>query len=138
MQRQVPNHKVSIKRNNPGNIRHTALRWQGEITAPGEAFCNFSSLEMGCRAMLKLLRRYINVKRLNTIRNIIAVWAPPSDSGNNTSAYIDYVARSMDVHPDDTISADRDTLIALASAMTRVEHRKSVPHSVWLDAYRLL
>lgn len=127
---------VSIKRNNPGNIRHTALRWQGEITAPGEAFCNFSSLEMGCRAMLKLLRRYINVKRLNTIRNIIAVWAPPAE--NNTPAYTDYVARSMDVHPDDTLCADRDTLIALASAMTRVEHGKSVPRSVWLDAYRLL
>lgn len=136
MQRQVPNHMVSIKRNNPGNIRHTALRWQGEITAPGEAFCHFISLEMGCRAMLKLLRRYISVKGLNSVRKIIAVWAPPAE--NNTPAYTDYVARSMDVHPDDTLCADRDTLIALASAMTRVEQGKSVPRSVWLDAYRLL
>lgn len=127
---------MPIKCNNPGNIRHTALRWQGEITAPGEAFCNFSSLEMGCRAMLKLLRRYISVKGLNCVRKIIAVWAPPAE--NNTPAYTDYVARSMDVHPDDTLCADRDTLIALASAMTRVEQGKSVPRSVWLDAYRLL
>lgn len=127
---------VSIKRNNPGNIRHTALRWQGETTAPGEAFCHFASLEMGCRAMLKLLRRYISVKGLNCVRKIIAVWAPPTE--NNTPAYTDYVARSMDVHPDDTLCADRDTLIALASAMTRVEQGKSVPRSVWLDAYRLL
>ena len=86
--------------------------------------------------MLKLLRRYITVKKHNTIRMVIALWAPPSE--NNTSAYIDYVARSMEVHPDDTLCADRDTLIALASAMTRVEHGKSVPRSVWLDAYRLL
>lgn len=129
---------VSIKRNNPGNIRHRAVRWQGEVTPPGDTFCSFSTLEMGCRAMLKLLRRYITVKKHNTIRMVIALWAPPSDSGNNTSAYIDYVARSMDVHPDDTLYADRDTLIALASAMTRVEHGKSVPRSVWLDAYRLL
>ena len=136
MQRQVPNHMVSIKRNNPGNIRHSALHWQGEVTPPGGAFCSFSTLEMGCRAMLKLLRRYITVKKHNTIRMVIALWAPPSE--NNTSAYIDYVARSMEVHPDDTLCADRDTLIALASAMTRVEHGKSVPRSVWLDAYRLL
>ena len=112
------------------------MQWKGEITAPGEAFCRFASLEMGCRAMLKLLRRYINVKKRKTIRRVIALWAPPSE--NNTSAYIDFVARSMDVHPDDTLSADRDTLIALASAMTRVEQGASVPRSVWLHAYRLL
>ena len=86
--------------------------------------------------MLKLLRRNISVKRLNSVRKIIAVWAPPSE--NNTSAYIDFVARSMDVHPDDTLNADRDTLIALATAMTRVEQGTSVPRSVWLNAYRLL
>ena len=112
------------------------MQWRGEITAPGEAFCRFASLELGCRAMLKILRRYISVKKRNSVRKIIAVWAPPSE--NNTSAYIDFVARSMDVHPDDTLSADRDTLIALASAMTRVEHGKSVPHTVWLNAYQLL
>ena len=86
--------------------------------------------------MLKLLRRYINVKKRKTIRKVIALWAPPEE--NNTSAYIDYVARSMDVHPDDTLCADRDTLIALATAMTRVEHGKSVPRSVWLTAYQML
>lgn len=127
---------VSIKRNNPGNIRHSAVHWQGEVTPPGDTFCHFSSLELGCRAMLKLLRRYINVKRLNTIRKVIASWAPPEE--NNTSAYIDYVARSMNVHPDDTLCADRDTLIALATAMTHVEHSKSVPRSVWLTAYQML
>lgn len=127
---------MPIRRNNPGNIRHSAVQWQGEITAPGEAFCRFASLEMGCRAMLKLLRRYISVKKLDSVRKIIAVWAPPSE--NNTSAYTDFVSRSMDVHPDDSLSADRDTLIALASAMTRVEQGTSVPRSVWLNAYRLL
>lgn len=127
---------MPIRRNNPGNIRHSAVQWQGEVTAPGETFCHFASLEMGCRAMLKLLRRYISVKKLDSVRKIIAVWAPPSE--NNTLAYIDFVARSMEVHPDDSLSADRDTLIALASAMTRVEQGTSVPHTVWLNAYRLL
>ena len=127
---------VSIKRNNPGNIRHTAVYWQGEVTPPGDTFCSFLSLELGCRAMLKLLRRYINIKKLNTVRKIIAVWAPPAE--NNTAAYIDYVARTLDVHPDDTLCANRDTLIALADAMTRVEHGKSVPHALWANAYKML
>lgn len=127
---------MPIKRNNPGNIRHTAVYWQGEVTPPGDTFCSFSTLEYGSRAMLKLLKRYIAVKQLNTVRKIIAVWAPPAE--NNTSAYTDYVARTLDVHPDDTLCANRDTLIALADAMTRVEHGKSVPHAVWANAYKML
>ena len=127
---------MPIKRNNPGNIRHSAVYWQGEVTPPGDTFCSFSTLEYGSRAMLKLLKRYIAVKQLNTVRKIIAVWAPPAE--NNTAAYIDYVARTLDVHPDDTLCANRDTLIALADAMTRVEHGKSVPHAVWANAYKML
>lgn len=127
---------MPIKRNNPGNIRHSAVYWQGEVTPPGDTFCSFSTLEFGSRAMLKLLKRYIAVKQLNTVRKIIAVWAPPAE--NNTSAYTDYVARTLDVHPDDTLCANRDTLIALADAMTRVEHGKSVPHAVWANAYKML
>ena len=86
--------------------------------------------------MLKLLKRYIAVKKLNTVRKIIAVWAPPAE--NNTAAYIDYVARTLDVDPDDTLCANRDTLIALADAMTHVEHGKSVPHALWANAYKML
>lgn len=127
---------MPIKRNNPGNIRHSAVYWQGEETPPGDTFCSFSTLEFGSRAMLKLLKRYIAVKQLNTVRKIIAVWAPPAE--NNTAAYTDYVARTLDVHPDDTLCANRDTLIALADAMTRVEHGKSVPHAVWANAYKML
>lgn len=127
---------MPIKRNNPGNIRHSAVYWQGEVTPPGDTFCSFSTLEFGSRAMLKLLKRYIAVKQLNTVRKIIAVWAPPAE--NNTAAYTDYVARTLDVHPDDTLCANRDTLIALADAMTRVEHGKSVPHAVWGNAYKML
>lgn len=127
---------MPIKRNNPGNIRHSAVYWQGEVTPPGDTFCSFSTLEFGSRAMLKLLKRYIAVKQLNTVRKIIAVWAPPVE--NNTAAYTDYVARTLDVHPDDTLCANRDTLIALADAMTRVEHGKSVPHAVWGNAYKML
>lgn len=126
----------SIKRNNPGNIRHSAVKWQGEVTPPGEAFCQFISLEMGCRAMLKLLKRYIDVKRLDSIRKVITRWAPPTE--NRTDEYIQFVSSQLGTHPGDTLRSDEETLIALASEMTIVEHGQSVPAHVWRDAYHLL
>lgn len=125
-----------IKRNNPGNIRTAYTRWFGEITEKGEAFCHFRDLSYGCRAMLKLLKRYINEKRWNTIRKVINRWAPPTE--NNTAVYIEYVSRKMDTHPDDTLQADKETLIGLASAMTFVEHDIEIPRHVWEKAYKLL
>ncbi len=127
---------MTIKRNNPGNIRPRRKKWQGEITPPGSPFCHFASLELGCRAMLKQLRRYIITHRCNTIRKIIARWAPPEE--NNTEAYIRAVAKTLRISPNEPITATQETLISLAAAMTMVEHGKSVPQDTWQAAYKLL
>lgn len=127
---------MTIKRNNPGNIRPTRKKWQGEITPPGSPFCHFTSLELGCRAMLKQLCKYIITHRCNTIRKIIARWAPPEE--NNTEAYISTVAKTLGINPNEPITATRDTLISIASAMTIVEHGKSVPQDTWCKAYTLI
>lgn len=125
-----------IKRNNPGNIRATSKKWLGENTPKGEAFCHFRDLLYGCRAMLKILKRYIEVKECCTIRKLVARWAPPTE--NNTRVYIDYVARSMDIHPDDDLGLSKDMLIRLASAMTWVEHNQTIPHYTWDKAYDMI
>ena len=125
-----------IKRNNPGNIRATSTKWLGENTPKGEAFCHFRDLLYGCRAMLKLLKRYIEVKECKTIRKVVSRWAPPSE--NNTRSYIDYVARSMDTHPDDDLVVDKDTLIRLASAMTWMEHGQAIPRNTWEKAFNMI
>ena len=125
-----------IKRNNPGNIRPRREKWQGEITPPGSPFCHFATIELGCRAMLKQLHRYITTHRCDTIRKIISRWAPPSE--NNTEAYINTVAKSLRINPNEPLTTTRDTLISLAAAMTIVEHGKSVPQETWQAAYKLL
>lgn len=86
--------------------------------------------------MLKLLRRYIEVKECKTIRKVVSRWAPPCE--NNTRTYIDYVARSMDTHPDDDLVVNKDTLIRLASAMTRMEQGMTIPRYTWEKAYDMI
>ena len=86
--------------------------------------------------MLKQLRKYIITHRCNTIRKIIARWAPPSE--NNTEAYIRTVAKTLGISPNEPLTATQETLIALAVAMTIVEHGKSVPQEIWSKAYTLI
>lgn len=126
----------TIKRNNPGNIRPAPQKWQGEITPPGSPFCHFSTLTLGSRAMLKLLRNYIVRHKRDTIPKIINRWAPPSE--NNTSAYISYVANRLHVTPDTPLKPDKETLIALAAAMAHIEHGTEPHQAIWHQAYDLL
>lgn len=130
---------MEIKRNNPGNIRPAAKgKWQGEITRPGQPFCEFSSLEFGCRAMLKLLRNYMTLHGLTTIRKIIYRWAPPEDR-NHTENYIKAVCQYTKFSPRDEYEPSKEFLVPLAKAMTRVEHaQKSPSDATWEAAWTLL
>lgn len=88
-----------IRNNNPGNIRHSATRWQGmsnQQTDP--AFVQFEAPEYGIRALSKLLDTYATKYNLNTVRGIIARYAPASE--NNTAAYSAAVAGALGVSPD--------------------------------------
>lgn len=129
---------TDIKRNNPGNIRPSTRPWQGEQTRKGQPFCEFVTLEYGCRAMLKLIMRYMTKHNLRTLRSIITRWAPPSD-GNNTEGYIQAVARLSGIKSNVIIHQDQDVLISLAMAMTQVEHAgKCPPLRVWQQAYLMI
>lgn len=129
---------TDIKRNNPGNIRPSTKSWQGEQTRKGQPFCEFVTLEYGCRAMLKLIMRYMTKHNLRTLRAIISRWAPPTD-GNNTEGYIQAVARLSGIKSNVIIHQDQDVLISLAMAMTQVEHAgKCPPLSVWQQAYLMI
>lgn len=91
-----------IRNNNPGNIRHSGARWQGmsaQQTDP--AFVQFEAPEYGIRALSKLLDTYATKYNLNTVRNIIARYAPSSE--NNTAAYASAVAGALGVSPDAVI-----------------------------------
>lgn len=74
----------------------------------------------GLRAAFIILRRYIDVYKLNTISKIVSRWAPNSE--NNTLAYIRRVSLSMNYDADAPISFnDKPRMIALVKAMCSVE-----------------
>lgn len=101
-----PQHPRGIRNYNPGNIRHTqGIRWQG--TAPNQTdsqYVQFINPRWGIRAIARVLITYQDKRRaadgspIDTVREIIERWAPPSE--NNTDAYVISVARALGLDPD--------------------------------------
>lgn len=91
-----------IRNNNPGNIRHSSTKWQGQsATQTDSAFVQFVTPEYGIRALSKVLDTYSAKYGLNTVRGIINRYAPPSE--NITGAYVSAVAGALGVSPDQVI-----------------------------------
>lgn len=92
-----------IRNNNPGNIRHSATKWQGQsATQTDSAFVQFETPEYGIRALSKVLDTYSKKYNLNTVRGIINRYAPPSE--NITGAYVSAVAGALGMSPDQAIN----------------------------------
>jgi hypothetical protein len=116
-------HKVrGLRNNNPGNLKYTAIDWQGKIPIKqnkDKVFEQFENLSFGLRAMMKDLIHDIN-KGKNTVKKLISEYAPSSE--NNTTAYVNQVCKSIGVGQDEKITAiNRKFLILLSRAIMRVE-----------------
>lgn len=107
---------------NPGNIRLSDDKWQGlcEEQTDGDFF-QFQSMAWGYRALIRTLQNYRRKHNCWTIRDFITRWAPSCE--NNTLAYIKSVCNYLGVPsvyvPD---VDDKDTMCALAAAMSRHEN----------------
>ena len=113
------------RNNNPGNIRLSATRWQGQVDGTDPAFVTFATPQDGIRALAKLLRNYQTIHGLRTVRAIIARYAPASE--NNTSAYVGAVASALGVSPDAPIDLNSDaTLQQLVAAIIQHENGRNV------------
>ena len=77
-----------LRNNNPLNIIKSKTQvWLGQTNLGGESrFCQFSSMQYGLRAALKVLRTYYNKHGCRTIRQIICRWAPETE--NQVAAYV--------------------------------------------------
>jgi len=85
-----------IRNNNPGNIEYNGTSWRGLAEPPHDGrYCIFTDAVYGIRAMARILKTYYQKHGLNTVSGIINRWAPPVE--NNTSAYIEHVARVVGV-----------------------------------------
>lgn len=109
-----PPYPMGIVQNNPGDLR-SGISWVG-LKGNNKGFCVFSDLSYGIRALAVDLSNKINTDGLTTIREIISVYAPPSE--NDTDAYINAVAGSMNKGADDTIEYTNANLQALIRAIT--------------------
>ncbi|WP_338805152.1 structural protein [Xenorhabdus griffiniae] len=127
-----------INNHNPGNIRH-GDKWQGLCSRQtDQSFCQFIAPEYGIRAMIVIIRNYERKYGLNTIRQIITRWAPPSE--NDTESYISYVSRSIGIDSRAVIDVnDKSIMTALVKAMIQMENGKQ-PYSddVFERAFELL
>jgi len=94
------NYPRGIRNNNPGNLRPTKDKWQGQVGVI-DNFMVFSDIVYGTRALgTDLTNKFY--RGLNTIRKIIDVYAPPTE--NNTAAYISAVSNSLNIGADTPIT----------------------------------
>lgn len=115
-----------LRNNNPGNIRWMSpINWQGQLGPDSRGFVIFDTIEHGTRAMAKnILTKY--GRGVNTLRKLIAEWAPPTE--NDTEAYIRTVAAALKVDANAPIDM-KSRLADIVAAMTKVEHGKQ-PYSL--------
>ena len=111
-----------LNNNNPGNIRKSPTKWQGEkVPSTDSAFKQFTNMAYGYRAMLKLLQNYSRLNGCKTVSQMINRWAPPSE--NHTDNYIRAVCTGAGVQPDQVVDVyNRTIMCRIAAAMSRVEN----------------
>lgn len=126
----------SVRNNNPGNLRGSAYTRSlpGYVRTDDAGYAVFDSRENGAAAQSNLLKtRYLD-RGQNTIASIIQGVGPAgrrthgyaprkADGGDNTDAqvnnYIAYVAKKLNVNPNDTLTPA--VLPRLAQAMSEFE-----------------
>jgi hypothetical protein len=92
-------------------------------------FQKFSSVGEGVRAMVSQLRLYQNRDHLDTIKDIISKYAPPTE--NDTAQYIKNVSQWTGFKPDERLNLNDDATVAkLVAAMSRQEGRNPVSSGV--------
>ena len=123
-----------IRNNNPGNLRHGS-NWDGLApTQTDHAFCQFTTMAKGCRALLKTLRTYVECHGLKTVREIVNRWAPPTE--NDTGAYVRSVAAAVRHDADEPLRFDADPLLYLDIAKAIARHENGadaelIPDDAW-------
>ena len=113
-----------LRNNNPGNIRKSATKWQGMADdQPDPAFITFTTAQFGIRAMARILINYQDVHDINTVRGVVARWAPPVE--NDTGSYVDSVCQRTGFDADQQLNMQSyDDLMPLVCAIILHENGK--------------
>ncbi len=136
-----------LRNNNPLNIiKNKNQIWLGQTNLGGDTkFCQFSSMQFGLRAALKLLRTYYTKHDCTTISRIIQRWAPETE--NNVMAYIRTVSRLTGINPttplppmkEETRTVWCDLVMAMASVECGLDQHGREQMAEYVDiGWRLL
>lgn len=119
-----------IRNNNPGNIRLSKTKWQGQKSFQFDPdFIEFDTPVMGLRAVMKLLVTYQRKYGLDTVESIINRYAPPHE--NATDGYIESVCKAMNVKRRARLAISTPaTLILLTKAICLHENGRA-PQGGW-------
>tara|TARA_R110002153_G_scaffold274339_1_gene448672 strand:+ start:157 stop:7431 length:7275 start_codon:yes stop_codon:yes gene_type:complete len=102
--------------NNWLNIRYNpANNWLGQTGASADGFVQFETPLHSLRASDRTLKNYKTRHGINTVQDVVARWAPPSDK-NPTENYINFVSQKTGYAADSPLDLDdptvRENLIA--------------------------
>lgn len=111
-----------LKNKNPGNIRRSRVRYQGEVRPSRDPdFKEFETMAYGYRAMFVLLDTYRSRYGLDTIRRMLYRYAPPEE--NFTDSYIRFVANHSGIMPDEPVDTRSEAdMIPIVAAMSQIEN----------------
>ena len=90
------------RNNNPGNVRLSSTKWQGQVPGPDKSFCTFATPQLGIRCLTKVLLTYYRKYKLTTVAEIIHRWAPTVE--NDTAAYIKSCCAAMCVSEEEKLN----------------------------------
>jgi len=116
-----------IRNHNPGNLRR-GPQWLGLAPEQSDpAFARFTAAEWGIRAMVVLLLNYRRKRGIDTIRELVARYAPASE--NNCRAYEDALCLALGVRRTDAVDwSDPLTMRTLVAAIVKHENGRQ-PYS---------
>jgi len=112
--------------NNPFNLESNPVVWFGEVRPSSKPpFCQFNTLDNGLRAGIKNLYNQFHVHGLNTWREIVTKYAPPTE--NDTDAYLKAVCIETGVGPDDYINLSMPSFLAKSAKAFILQEQGYVP-----------
>lgn len=127
---------IGLRNNNPGNLRPTGEKWQGQTGVAG-GFMTFDTMVNGVRAFFVELHTDIHRNGKNTLRKRVGEYAPPSE--NNTDSYLASMSKLTGLQPDDYIPATREMAVKLFKAHACIENGAAaaalIPDSIIMQGF---
>lgn len=97
---QYPNGTLAYQNNNPGNLIYVG---QSGATQGVGGFAAWPTYQDGYNALIAQIQNYAS--RGLTIDQMMNIYAPASQAGNDPTAYANQIANALGVSPDTTVAA---------------------------------